>query len=119
MPYAKYQDQLDHSKLRYERDKDYHKQKTARWVDANKKRKRWLDQRATSKKRGVDFNLSFEEYCEFWGDNFHKKGRRMTELCMGRYDDKGAYEVGNIYQCTNAENKLGPKPKPIHPDIPF
>ena len=119
MPYANYEDQLANSKKRYEADKDYHKEKTARWVARNRKRKNWLDQRATSKARGVDFNLTFEEYCEFWGNDFHRKGRGKKDLCMGRYDDAGAYEVGNIYKCTNAENKLGPKPKPVHPDIPF
>jgi len=121
MPYANYDDQLAHSKLRYERDKAYHKDKAARWVSENRKRKCWLDQRATSKKRGVEFNLTFEEYDEFWGDDFHKKGIKMQDMCMGRYDDAGAYEIGNIYKCTNAENKMGPRSKDegLHEDIPF
>lgn len=122
MPYANYEDQLANSKRRYEADKSYHLSKSAEWVRQNKKRKCWLDQRATSKTRGVEFNLSFEEYCEFWGDDFENKGIKMNDLCMGRYDDAGPYEVGNIYKCTNAENKLGPRKKPdagLHPDIPF
>jgi hypothetical protein len=122
MPFKNYEDQLAHSKLRYQKDKQYHREKAARWVRQNKKRKCWLDQRATSKRRGVDFRLTFEEYCEFWGEDFEKKGRKPNDLCMGRYEDDGAYEVGNIYKCTNAENKQGPKPKPdpgLHPDIPF
>ena len=122
MPYANYQDHLDNSKRRYEADKEYHKEKTRRWCDANRKRKCWLDQRATSKARGVDFKLTFEEYCEFWGTDFHKKGRGKKALCMCRYNDEGAYEIGNIYKATNAENKLGPRQKPHpgdHEDIPF
>lgn len=121
MPYANYDDQLAHSRLRYARDKSYHASKARRWADQNKKRKCWLDQRATSKRRGVEFNLTFEEYCEFWGSDFRKKGRKMTAMCMGRYDDRGAYEVGNIYKCTNGENKFGPRQKDegLHEDIPY
>ena len=77
----------------------------------NRKRKAWLDQRATSKKRGIEFKLSFKEYCEFWGEEYTLKGIKMDDLCMGRYGDKGAYEVGNIYKCTNRENKGAPRNK--------
>lgn len=122
MPYANYEDHLKNSKARYERDRDTWRRRAADWAAKNKKRKCWLDQRATSKRRGVEFNLTFEEYCEFWGDDFEKKGRKYDDLCMGRYDDDGPYEVGNIYKCTNRENKAGPKPKPDpgdHPDIPY
>lgn len=112
VPYANYADQLAHSKLRYERDPQYHREKAARWVTKNRKRKCWLDQRATSKARGVEFNLTFEEYCEFWGDDFDKKGIKRYDLCMCRYGDAGAYEVGNIYKDTNINNKMSPLPKP-------
>lgn len=121
MPYANYEDQLAHSKVRYERDKQYHKEKAARWVAQNGMRKKWLDKRASSKRRGVEFNLTYEEFVEFWGDDAHRIGRKYDDLCMGRYDDTGPYEVGNIYKCTNRENKAGPKTKPeeVHPDIPY
>ncbi len=36
----------------------------------------------------------------------------MDDMCMGRYGDKGAYEIGNIYKCTNRENKGLPRSKP-------
>lgn len=121
MPYACYAENLERAKYRYEKNPAYYREKALRWVAANRKRKAWLDQRATSKRRGVEFNLTFEEYVEFWGDDYHRKGRKMADLCMGRYSDRGAYEVGNIYKATNAENKCGPREKDegLHEDIPF
>lgn len=109
MPYADYTDTLERAKYRYEKNPAYYAEKAKRWVANNRKRKAWLDQRATSKRRGVEFKLTYEEYVEFWGDDYHKKGRKMDQMCMGRYGDKGAYEVGNIYKCTNRENKGAPR----------
>lgn len=122
MPYANPENALARARWRYHNqpgNREAKRQQAAAWSLKNRKRKCWLDQRATSKARGVDFKLTFEQYCEFWGEDFDRKGRNPNDLCMGRYGDEGAYEVGNIYKCTNAENKLGPEPKPVHPDIPF
>lgn len=122
MPYAQYSDHLENCKKRYNADREYHLAKSARWAAENPHRKKWLDQRHTAKQRAVKFNLTFEEWLEFWGDDIDKRGRGRHQLCMCRYDDRGAYEVGNIYKDTNAGNKMGPKSKPDeedHQDIPF
>ena len=112
MPYADYANTLAHAARRYESDKPYHWNKAQRWKAENPKRYAWLGQRNTSKRRGVEFNLTFEEWRDFWGSDFHKRGRKMDDLCMGRYGDVGAYELGNIYKCTNRENKGAPRLKP-------
>jgi hypothetical protein len=112
MPYADYAESLARSKYRYRLNRVRRLEQSAHWVEANRKRKNWLDQRATSKKRGVKFNLTYEEYVEFWGDDFHLKGRKNNQLCMCRYGDEGAYEVGNIYKETMLVNKGPPRSHP-------
>ena len=80
-------------------------------------------QRHTSKQRDVEFKLTFEEWMGWWGDDLVLRGRKRNELQMCRYGDVGAYELGNIYKATQAENDAGPRFKEIDPgmhnDIPF
>ena len=61
-------------------------------------------QRMHSKERGIEFNLSFDEWVWFWNGNIDKRGTYADQLCMCRKDDKGAYEIGNIYLDTNSNN---------------
>lgn len=115
MPYANYQQALDRAKWRYARNKDKRKAQVRAWNLANPKQKAYLDQRACAKRRKIEFNLTFEEWVDFWGEDFRKRGIRRKDLHMCRYDDIGAYEVGNIYKDTQENNKLGPQSKPKTP----
>jgi len=111
MPYARIEDVQACSRRRYVRDPGYFAGKHATWKQKNPKRYAWLGQRHTSKQRGVEFNLTFEEFVEFWGDDFETRGTGWGQLQMGRYGDVGAYEVGNIYKATKEENQVGPRYK--------
>lgn len=57
-----------------------------------------------SKVRGIEFNLSFEEWLDWWGDDIENRGCTAGKLQMGRYNDEGPYALGNIYKCTIEEN---------------
>jgi hypothetical protein len=61
----------------------------------------------------VEFNLTFEEWVEWWGENFWRRGRKPGDLQMCRYGDEGAYELGNIYMATLEENDAGPRFKNV------
>jgi len=111
MPYANPADKVARSKRQYKEKKGYFATKFARWKARNPKKYAFLGQRHTSKQRGVEFNLTFEEWVAFWGDDFDKRGTAPHKLQMGRYGDTGAYEVGNIYKATKAENQGGPRYK--------
>jgi hypothetical protein len=65
---------------------------------------RYDNQRTASKHRGVEFLLTFEEWWDIWEDHYDQRGRKSHELCMCRYNDEGAYEVGNVYIDTNRHN---------------
>ena len=45
-----------------------------------------------SRKRGVPFYLSFEQWWELWEPYWGEK----EKYCMCRQEDKGAYEMGNV-----------------------
>ena len=126
MPYANYADKLAHSKRVYRADPEYAAAKHRRHKAANPKLHAYWGQRHTCKQRCVPFKLSFAEWVGWWGDDFELRGRRHNQLQMCRYGDRGAYELGNIYKATQAENDAGPRYKTeddidegLHPDIPF
>ena len=59
-----------------------------------------------SKARGKKFILSFEEWMNIWEESgkLPKRGRKKGNYCMCRFDDKGAYEVGNVFIDTVSAN---------------
>lgn len=44
--------------------------------------------------RGVEFKLTFEEWWDVWKP--HWKEVRQGVVCMCRFNDEGAYELGNV-----------------------
>jgi len=85
-------------------------------------------QKWKSKKRGIQFNLTFDEWYNWWLSHGVDKNKpapkkSASTLCMCRYGDKGAYELSNIYCATVSTNvkhqrqnmiiHAGPKGKPI------
>lgn len=70
----------------------------------NAKRK-YNDQKSSAKRRGIEWRITFEEWCEWWVATGHWDQRSRTGYVMARYGDKGAYELGNIY-CTTAHQNV-------------
>ena len=60
--------------------------------------------RSHARYRGIEFNLTFEEWCRVLGPYLHRRGRGKDAVCLGRFLDKGPYEIGNIYITTNSQN---------------
>lgn len=54
--------------------------------------------------RGIEFKLSFKEWCDFWGDDVDRRGNGPNDLQMQRFADTGPYEIGNIRKGTPREN---------------
>lgn len=121
MPYASVADRQACSARNYAGKRAYFKDKLLEWRQRNPRRYGFVGQRNTAKRRGVRFNLTFEQWRDWWGADFVLRGRKRTELCMCRYGDTGPYELGNIYKATNAENRESPRSKDegLHEDIPF
>ena len=58
----------------------------------------------TAKRRGIPFDLSFEEWWAYWEPHWQYRGRGKGFLCMSRYGDTGSYILGNVYINTYEEN---------------
>jgi DNA-binding CsgD family transcriptional regulator len=66
----------------------------------------FTQQRLSAKNRGIEWKLTFPEWCAFWQDSgkWDLRGRGKGHYCMSRFLDSGAYELGNIKICSNEEN---------------
>jgi hypothetical protein len=77
-----------------------------RYMDINKYRIAYASQKANAARRGIEFLLTFQEWCEFWGEDIEKRGVGPNDLQMQRYADTGPYALGNIKKGTPKENAI-------------
>ena len=62
-------------------------------------------QKAAAKHRGVDFELTFEEWRDWWGDDVSKRGRNHPQaMVMALIDKTQGYKLGNIVKRTKGEH---------------
>lgn len=73
-------------------------------MDLTKYRDAYNKQRSGAKHRGIEFLLTFQEWCNFWGDDVDRRGSGPDDLQMQRFADTGPYAIGNIRKGTPREN---------------
>jgi len=72
--------------------------------------RRWQEQRASAKQRGIAFRFSPLDWSSWWRRELAAKGatasrgRNRAQFMMCRIGDQGAYEEGNVYCGTQANN---------------
>lgn len=73
-------------------------------IDKFKAAYKW--QKTNAIKRGVEFLLTFDEWKKWWLDTgkWELRGVGKDRYCMCRFNDSGAYALGNIYCATNSKN---------------
>ncbi len=73
-------------------------------IFSNPDLRRYKVHRTNAKGRGVEFNLTFEEWMTWWKatGHYHERGREVGKYVMARKGDQGAYELGNI-ECVQAQ----------------
>ena len=64
----------------------------------------YATQRHRAKSRGIEFKLTFKEWCDFWGDDIERRGSGPNDLQMQRIGDSGPYAIGNIKKGTPSQN---------------
>jgi hypothetical protein len=71
-------------------------------------KKAFKQQKGRARQRGVAFEMSFDQWREFWtiDDRWSRRGTGADNLVMSRIGDKGAYVVGNVICQTQRENGL-------------
>lgn len=81
-------------------------------------------QRNTAKSRGVEWELTFEEWMSIWTDSgkLEQRGRGIGKFVMSRRGDMGPYAVGNVFiQPSVANNAEAPNKRRVkksdHPGV--
>lgn len=61
-------------------------------------------QKSVAKQRGIQWEITFDEWWNLWSPYYRLRGRGTNGLCMAREGDSGAYKIGNVYLTTNLGN---------------
>ena len=88
----------------YQRHKAKIDARNQKWREANPKHFAFLMQRQHAKERGIEFLFEFDEWVEWWGDDYDKRGCESDQLVMARKGDEGPYHPDNVFKQTSAEN---------------
>ena len=89
-------------------------------INRLKSLKKFRDHRAMAKRRGVEFNLTHEQWWDIWeqSDRWEQRGRKRGQFVMSRKNDSGAYEIQNVFIQAQDENmreaQIGRKHSPDH-----
>ena len=75
-------------------------------MELSEARKKFAKQRRNVLARGIEWQLTFQEWLDFWGDDLDNRGPRFWQLVMQRPCDKGPYAIGNIRKGTPRQNVL-------------
>jgi len=75
---------------------------------------KFYNHRVRSKRRGIPFEFTYEEWINWWGEDIVNRGRNQGQLVMARKGDAGPYHIDNVYKTTveqNVRDALAGKPK--------
>ena len=72
-------------------------------------RGRYSCYKRSAKKRGISFNLTFEEFVTFWMKDCHYCGMKIKGIGIDRVDSGGKYEIDNIVPCCTPCNMFKSK----------
>ena len=64
-----------------------------------------------AKARRIEFELTFEEWWGIWDNSgcWNERGIRKGQYVMARFQDRGAYAIGNVEIITGEENRRQPQ----------
>lgn len=61
-------------------------------------RAQFTSHKTKAKSRGIDFNLSFEEWSKIWEESgkIEQRGKGIDKYVMSRFNDSGPYSIDNV-----------------------
>jgi len=79
-----------------------------RWREANPWLTGFNSQRSRAQRRGIEWLLSFEDWCAIWeaSGKWKQRGKLAGQYVMARFGDQGAYVAGNVRICPTEENVI-------------
>lgn len=74
------------------------KEERADWVRRGFKdpHRAFAQHAANADRRGIGFELTFEQWWEIWEPHYERRGLGSDQLMMCRTGDKGPYALGNV-----------------------
>ena len=57
-------------------------------------------------RRGIEWQLTFEEWSDWWGTDIDNRGCKNGQLVMARFNDIGPYSLSNIKKITANANHV-------------
>lgn len=67
-------------------------------------RKKYAQHKANAQRRGIEFDITFEEWWAIWEPRYAERGPYRGQLGMCRTRDEGAYRPGNVRLDTPRNN---------------
>jgi hypothetical protein len=61
-------------------------------------------QKAVAKYRNIDWQLTYDEWISWWGEDIVNRGKGPGKLVMARNNDVGPYSIDNCKKITHSEN---------------
>lgn len=67
---------------------------------------RYWTQKACAKRRGIKFNLTFEEWWNIWekSGKWKQRGCKKGQYVMSRINDSGPYDIDNVFIQQHSDN---------------
>lgn len=72
--------------------------------DPSSLRVKYNRQKSQAAARGIEWQISFEQWVTWWGEDIKLRGRGVGLLQMQRFGDKGPYAIWNIKKGTQQQN---------------
>ena len=66
--------------------------------------RQYHEQKGNARRRGIEFNFTYQEWLDWWGDDIEQRGKGFNKLVMARKNDQGAYHPDNVVKMLNQEN---------------
>lgn len=67
----------------------------------------FIKHRSQAVYRGESYELTWEDWQHLWPDElWAQRGRRITDLCLTRYDYEGEWAMHNVLVCTRQDHFL-------------
>lgn len=66
--------------------------------------RKYIDRKRNAKRDGIEWKLTFPEWCALWGDRWKQIGRARDSLVIARKGSNGSFSFGNCYITTLAES---------------
>ncbi len=97
---------IESSKAYNKANPDKIKEAMDKWVSKNPDKFAYISHKGLAKSRGVPFELTFEEWYNWWlsTGHYHERGKKKGQYVMARFNDDGAYSLDNIKCILHSEN---------------